>query len=268
MLPNFLMIGAPRAGTTWVAKNLIEHPDVFMPKKKELHYFDRHLDKGIEYYEAYFSDVANEKAIGEVTPAYLALRDAPRLIKSYMPEVKLVVTLRNPVDRLYSRYLRGKGNYLENEGLSFEEKIKLKPFLIEEGFYYDHLSRYYEHFPREQVLVLLYDDLVSDPRSYLGTICKFIGVADSFDSAVVGQQINRATQQKLYAKSRFLWYITKGLDKVKALRLANMLRRANENSLPAMKKETREWLIQEVYKEKNLLLERLIDRDLGAWNRL
>lgn len=268
MLPNFLIIGAPRAGTTWVAKNLMGHPEIYIPKKKELHYFDQHYDKGSAYYGAFFTGVTSEKAVGEVTPAYLATPEAPERISKDLPSVKLIVTLRNPVDRLYSRYLRGRGNYKENENLSFEEKIRAKPALVEEGFYCDHLLRYYKCFPKQQILVLLYDELERDPAAYLRSIYEYLDVNIAFKSDIIDQQINKATQQKRYAKSRSLWYLAKVLEKMKAGGMAERLRSTLEPALPAMRKETREWLVREVYQEKNKLLQELIGRDLSAWSRI
>lgn len=268
MLPNFLCIGAPRAGTTWLAKNLMEHPDIYIPRKKELHFFDSNYDKGIEFYTSYFDAVSGEKAVGEITPAYLASAQAPALIKKHLPDVKLIVILRDPVGRLYSRYLRGKGNYKENENLTFEEKIKAKPFLVEEGFYYDHLLRYYEHFPKERILILLYDDLADNSDGLLRSVYEYLDVDASFTSPVIEQKINKATQQKRYAKSRPLWYFSKVLDRLGAAGLADSLRGTLEPELPSITAETRAWLIREVYGEKNELLQGLIGRDLSNWNRV
>lgn len=75
MLPNFLIIGAPRSGTTWIQENIKHHPEIFMPEQKEIHFFDRNYAMGIEYYEKYFSAYDGQKAIGEATPDYLHLPD-------------------------------------------------------------------------------------------------------------------------------------------------------------------------------------------------
>ncbi|MBA3731354.1 MAG: sulfotransferase domain-containing protein, partial [Gammaproteobacteria bacterium] len=106
MLPNFLIIGASRCGTTWMANNIKSHPDVFMPPKKELHFFDASFDKGWDYYASFFPDkkCARYRAIGEATPAYLYMPQVARLIKSRLPDVKMIVSLRNPIDRAYSQY--------------------------------------------------------------------------------------------------------------------------------------------------------------------
>ena len=151
MLPTFLIIGAPRAGTSWLSKNLSLHPDIYIPHVKEVHYFDRYYDKGQTFYEEFFDKSCGEKAIGEATPAYLFKENIPELIKKDLGDVKLIVSLRNPVDRLYSRYLMSKGSYEENKTLSFEEKIQAKPSFIGEGFYYDHLIRYYKHFNKKNI---------------------------------------------------------------------------------------------------------------------
>lgn len=265
MLPNFLVIGAPRAGTTWITTMLKAHPDIYMSSVKELHFFDKHYDKSIAYYEQFFGDWVNEKAIGEATPAYLCSERVPLLIKKHLPDVKLIVSLRNPVDRLYSRYWNAKAKFPSNRDLSFEDKIKRKPLFIEEGFYYDHLLRYYQHFPEDRIQVLLFDDLKKNPREFVRGIYGFLGVDSTIVPPLLDQPINAASGKKMLGKSRLLWYLYKGLVGMKIIRLAHTLKNLNKKQLPPMKTETREWLVNDVYLNKNKLLEELIGRDLSHW---
>ncbi|MBA4318316.1 MAG: heparan sulfate glucosamine 3-O-sulfotransferase, partial [Flavobacterium sp.] len=140
MLPNFLIIGAARCATTWISENLSQHPDIFIPPLKELHFFDTHYEKGIAYYESYF-DNRSEKAVGEATPAYLYFPNISSLIQQHLPNVKLIASIRNPVDRAFSHYLylkaKAKIGDIDSDMISFEDKLKVTNRLIEEGFYYD-----------------------------------------------------------------------------------------------------------------------------------
>lgn len=266
-MPDFLVIGAARSGTSWIAKNLGMHPEIFIPRKKELHFFDRHYSEGLEFYRAFFHDVGSASAIGEATPAYLHFEPAAARIKKHLPDVKLIVSLRNPVDRLYSRYNNARGRFSENENLSFEEKLQQKPALIDEGFYIHHLTRYLELFPREQLLILLFDDLKSDPVNFLAEMYRFIGVSDDFSSALLEHQINAASSQKLAVKSRSVYWAGKVLRRARLHDIARRLESKNSAKLPSMSSDMRQRLI-DVYRDKNKQLEELIDRDLSHWNTM
>ena len=264
-LPDFILIGAARSGTTWIAKNLEQHPEIFIPRKKELHFFDSPTPVGLEFYESYFREVGSASAIGEATPAYLHVEPAAARIKETLPDVKLLVCLRNPVDRLYSRYWNARGRFLENTGLSFEEKLEQKPSFIAEGFYVDHLRRYLELFPREQLLILLFDDLKDDPASFMASMYRFIGVSDDYYSELLRQQINAAADQKLVVRSRSMFWLGKVLRRFRWHKIARQLELRNSAKLPSMSSDTRRWLI-DVYRDKNRQLGELIDRDLSHWN--
>jgi hypothetical protein len=266
MLPNFLIVGAPRAGTTWMAKNLMEHPEVYMPRIKETHFFDLEYDKGIEYYKKYFNKVSDEKAVGEGTPNYLFLKEIPALLHKYMPEAKLIFTLRNPVDRLYSRYWNAKAKYESNAELSFEDKIKLKPLFIEEGFYYDHLVRYYELFPKENFLILLYEDIKIQPEEFMKKVYRFLQIDEHFNSPLLRNKINSAASKKKLAKSELLWNVSRGLMRLRIFKLAKYVEKINTIAYPRLEPETRKWLLEDVYMEKNKKLEELIGVNLDSWN--
>jgi len=274
LLPNFLVIGAPRCGTTWIDENLRRHPDIYMPAKKELHFFDRHYGLGIEHYEASFAGWNGEKAVGEATPDYLHGlyashgQDVAALIAKHLPGVKLIVSLRNPVDRAYSHFLNVKAKHEHNLDLTFEEKLRKVrggAEIIREGFYAEHLSRYYALFPRESILVLLYDELVADPKAFLERIYRFLEVDPSFDSPAIDARINMAVGKKHLARSRPLWYLSRALSRLDAHRLSERLRRLNARPAPQMSGETRRMLI-DIYREANKELERLIGRDLSHWS--
>lgn len=268
MLPNFLIIGAPRAGTTWIASNIREHPDIYIPRIKEVHFFDRHYEKGLDYYQSFFLHAAGKKAIGEATPEYLYLEEIAPLIKQHLPHSKLIVSLRNPVDRLYSRYWNAKAKYPENRHLSFEEKIRQKPLFIQEGFYYDHLLRYYRYFPQDRILILFFDDIKKDPARLLKTIYEFLEVDSSFVSPLIERRVNAASVKGALAKSRLLSLVARGLARFRAIKSATFVDRVNEGKLPPMNPKTRAWLVNEVYREKNNLLGQLIGKDLSEWNKL
>lgn len=268
MLPNFLIIGAPRAGTTWAAKNMMLHPEIFIPKEKELHFFDFNYEKGIAFYENQFQLVKDERAVGEATPDYIYNEAVPALLKEHLPDIKLIAIIRNPIDRLYSRYWHSKARYIANKDLSFEEKIAQKPLFIEEGFYYDHLLRYYQHYSKDKVLILLFEEIKSQPYEFLKKIYNFLEVDPGFISPLVEIQINSAKGKKYLAKSMLLWNLQRVMTRLKAYKISSAIEKINKNEYPEMKLETKKWLVNEIYKVKNQQLESLIGKDLSHWNQI
>jgi len=272
MLPNFLVIGAPRSGTSWIHDNLRRHPQVFLPKTKELHYFDRDYERGIDYYEAQFVDWAGQHSVGEVTPGYLSGvffpdRNIPQLIRSHLPNVKLVAVLRNPVERAYSHYWHNVAQDARNLDLTFEQKLQQRPQILREGFYFEHLSRYLSLFPRRQMLLLLYDDLEKDPSGFLRQIYEFLGIDAHFQSGIESVRRNAALGMGNLAGSRLLWHVERALAKTGLIRVSARLRRVNSaRPLPPMNQETRRKLV-ELYRPTNVQLSNLIGLDLSVWDQ-
>jgi hypothetical protein len=270
MLPNFLIIGAARCGTTWMAKNLRLHPEIYMPSKKEIHFFDRDYDQGWSYYESFFPKArcASRKAIGEATPAYLYLPQVAGLIRSALPNVKIIVALRDPVERAYSHYWNLVAEALDdgvNKKLEFEEKLKLTPRLIEEGFYDERLKVYYDLFPRENICVVLFEEMVSDPETHFSNIYKFLGVSEDFRSPLLGVRINSAASK--LGRSKLLDLMSKALYRIVRIpALAERIDTINAIPPPQMDPSTRRQL-QQTYAQSIANLETMLDRDLSLWNR-
>jgi len=263
MLPNYLVIGATRCGTTWLGKNLMLHPEVFMPTQKEVHFFNRHYDKGVDWYENIFRD-ATEKTIGEATPGYLYHEHIPELIKKHLPDVKLIACLRDPVDRAYSHYwYREDERRAQNISITFEEKIQMTPRLIEEGMYARKLSKYLELYPRDNILLLFYDDLKSDPAQYLRDTFRFLEVNTDFKSPLLDKKLNVAASK--IGRTRILFHLQRALNKLGVYGLAKSVDKINRKQLPPIKMETRKMLIDQYYLEDIKQLEAITGRDLSTW---
>jgi hypothetical protein len=240
-----------------------------MPKKKELHFFDRHFDRGMSYYESFFTDWSGQKAVGEATPDYLhgvySRNDIPALIRKCLPGVKLVACLRNPVERVYSRCWNSKAKFDHSAELTFEEKLRAKPEFIQEGLYFDQLARFFQSFPREDMRVLLYDDIRDRPASFMKDVYEFIGVDPSIHTGFESARINTAAGKRNLARSRLLWYMSRALSRANLHTAATRLSRFNSKPMPPMNPETRRELV-EVYRESNRKLGELLKRDLSSWN--
>jgi hypothetical protein len=193
-LPTFIGIGVPRAGTTWLHTLLSAHPDVYLPtRRKEVRFFDRHHDQGREWYEEFFCDPDEARrysAIGEISPQYLYCDECPGRIASLLPEAKLIVMLRHPVDRAYSQF----GFVIQRRDFrgSFEEFVATRGRALEMGFYSRYLERYLRHFDRSQILPLIFEEAVSERSEVRRDLAGFLGVSeDLFPEAT--ERVNPST---------------------------------------------------------------------------
>jgi hypothetical protein len=178
--PDFIGVGTQRSGTTWWFESLLEHPQVVLPRsgKKELHYFQRFCtepmtDAHVEHYRSRF-DAPAGAITGEWTPRYMHDFWTPRLLLRAAPDAKLLVMLRDPVERFRSGVPHRK-EMIESPHM---ERTILDA--IERGRYHAQLSRVLAVWPRERVLVLQYERCVADPAAEYGRTLRFLGVDDGF----------------------------------------------------------------------------------------
>ena len=187
---DFIGIGAPKSGTTWLADCLRPHPQIFVPEQKELMYFNScqntydlidnyRYGKPLEWYHDFFKDAGPAQIKGEITPSYLEIENSAADIYKYNPDIKLIVILRDPVEKAHSlyRFYRQK-SYVEYP--TFAEAIEKAPFLLGNSRYYTHLKRYFDLFPRENIKVLFYEDLRADNKKFIKTVEDFLGVAEFY----------------------------------------------------------------------------------------
>ena len=173
-LPNFLYVGPDKAGSSWLHETLIRHPDVYLTPAKDLYFFDRYFDRGMDWYADQFRGARNESVVGEICQDYLFHPDAAERIRSSLGDVRVMVCLRDPVERAWSSYL-----YMRKHGIgpsTFAEALRSRPELLDHGRYATGLGRFLEKFPRESVHVALFDDLVRDPQVFLDGVTDFLGI--------------------------------------------------------------------------------------------
>jgi hypothetical protein len=173
-LPNFLYVGPDKAGSSWLHETLLKHPDVYLTPAKDLYFFDRYYDRGLEWYAAQFRDARGEEIVGEVCQDYLFHPEAAGRIRETLGPVRIMVSLRDPVERAWSSYL-----YMRKHGIgpdTFAEALRSRPELLEHGRYATGLDRFLEWLPREMVHVALFDDLAVDPQGFLDGVTDFLGI--------------------------------------------------------------------------------------------
>lgn len=187
--PGFIIGGAARSGTTSLHRWLAGHPDIVMAEGKELRFFDQHYTRGWEWYVRQLPD-SGPAMVGEASPRYLSHPHAAERIATHLPGIKVIFSLRDPVERAYSDYwmdrARGRGP------ASFEEAIE-DPAHAERylgtGYYAEHIARFHEALSESQVAVVLFDDLVNDPENTCFALCRFLGLP-SRSNEQVGRAVN------------------------------------------------------------------------------
>lgn len=272
-LPNFLIIGAAKSGTTSLYHYLRQHPDIFMSRIKEPNYYtdeDNLLDipaiRSRAAYEALFAGAKGRRAIGEATVRYLNAIAGIDRIHADLPGVRLIVLLRQPADRAYSSYLGRLAIGGETQGP--EEVLQPGSYPFETSRYYPRLRRYYDRFPRQQIKVILFDDLAANPQNVLREIFRFLDVDPDFvadtsirhNSSVAPRSrfLNRlfGSGMRLFRPMVPQWLLSRGL----AVRLRRPILRQPEPMSPELRRR-----LTDLYRDDILATSELIGRDLSHW---
>jgi len=299
-LPNFFIVGAAKAGTTSLQHYLNQHPDIFFPNNKENFFFSglkkndfkgprsdyaEVITENIEEYMGLYEKALGVKAVGEACVAYLYyFTQSINNFKKYLnANLKIIIVLRNPIDRAYSNYKHHVRDGIEQ--LEFEDAIVQSIATqrmnekwwwgfnyIEPGFYYKPVKAYLNTFGKKNVKIYLYDDFQENPILILKDIFNFLGVDNKFEPDVtVSFNVSDLIINKKF--NNFLFDINHPLKEfirpvfINLLgnevteKIVNFFKNKNKRKL---KRKTRKKLI-EVYKKDLLLLQSLIEKDLSSW---
>ena len=271
-LPTFLIIGAMRSGTSTLARWLVEHPGVFMAPGKELHFFDRHFDRGVNWYGSLFAGVVGESAVGEATPNYVHEPVAIKRIAATIPEARLILSLRNPVDRAYSHYWHNRSR--DKEHLSFEQALDAEATRTDSsevdrahfsyasrGQYMDQINEVLRWFPRSALLVVIAEEMQSNPRQSLSGIFKFLGVNQDFQPGSMERKVNAYVEfRSVRARN-----LAKRLPRILS-RPINRLNATTNRKYPPMESEIRTRL-ETAYEVGNRELAVFLGRTSPIWPR-
>ena len=225
MMPNFFVVGAARSGTSSLNRYLRQHPEIFIPPRKEVHFFaaqyfpctgpgdggmNRLVIRDEDQYAKLFDGVTTEKAIGETSAFYLCLPGTAERIAQAVPNARIIIILREPVARAYSAYMflarDGREKLEFAEGLSREKERKQQGFepmwwYKELSLYSSQVQHYLEVFGPERVKVLLYEEFYADPGQALRDVFAFLGVKEDvvIDTSVRYNPAGVAKSRRLYA---------------------------------------------------------------------
>lgn len=293
--PNFIVIGAARSGTTALYQYLRRHPDIFMSNIKEPNFFafeDCPLDyagPGAEFvnnsvaswddYCALFAEAPSGAMVGEASPLYLYAAQAPAGIKRRFPQIKMIAILRNPIEQAYSHYLYARAQMIEpladfGDALAAQtqrQRDHWQPLFQYSEFprYAEQLTRYFEHFGREQLKIFLYEDYLDDPQGVLREMFAFIGVDTAFSPDIaqhtnMGGNPKNAFVQWLVMRPNPLSRLFGGfLPLATRQRIRDMVSRRNINR-EEMPVAARERLITAL-RDDITRLQALVGRDLSHW---
>lgn len=307
-LPNFLVIGAAKSGTTSLYHYLGQHPQIYMSPVREPKFFqfvsgykhynfngpgdqeaNAHIITSIESYAQLFETGNKELALGESSPSYLYYRNVPEKIREILPDVKIMVILRHPIDRAYSNYL-----HLFSSGRetcwTFEQALKAESERIKQnweyfwhyknqGFYYQHLKRYFELFDPDQIQIYLYEDYLGNPMETLRDMFVFLEVDQTFVPDLT-QRHNTTT----FIKSKMLFYgwqilfnnqliqatlkpllsSDSNLSSMYSFVRNSFMNTVTSQEKPLLSLETKKGLLN-TYRSDILNLQDLIQKDLSHW---
>jgi hypothetical protein len=283
ILPNFLCVGAQKAGTTSLYHILSQHPEIYLSERKEIRYFDqnRNFKKGIDWYCRFFKKAnKNHKAIGEITPSYLYYSEVPQRIYEVLGgKIKLIFLFRHPVDRAFSHYTMNKREGFESR--KFLEVIEQEPLneiptiknrgryaYIKRSLYSEQLQRYLQYFDRENMGFLIFERLFKQRKSKaLKPIVDLLQLSYfEFDIDVENNPTRIPTNpilKKMYYNSSFVRRWRKYILPSKRVRqsLTRLLTRKPNKPDSVTKK----WLLNQYFLDDIQLLEKLTGHDLSIW---
>jgi len=293
-LPDFLIVGAAKSGTSSLHFYLSEHKQVIMPEKiKELNFWHTygHHDKraildfypemprNIDDYVSFFKEKHHNELLGEISPSYIIYyEDTVNNLQSFYEEkakkLKIVIILREPIDKIWSHYKFVKMYGLDPDNLSLKESIlkeeerkknnSLLPdlFYIDNTRYYKQVKYYLDNF--EQVKILLYDELKKDTQSVLNEICDFLGI-EHFTPENLNKKFNPSRtiiKRTKAAKLATKFHINKLISKNWKRKYRQLIYR--EEKMPESVHKT----LKKVFKEEITKLNEIIDKDLSHWLKL
>ncbi len=287
MLPDFFIVGAPKCGTTTLYHFLASHPEVSMSVPKELNFFSgkeildqrlyykTFLVKNLNEYKNHFKKIKNEKITGESSVSYLYYKEVPGKIHKLIPEAKIIIMLRDPVQRAVSHYMMDrrlgyvnipfedivfKNNNSEKLELYYQQYIKL-------GMYYNPVKRYMDVFGEDQVWIGFTDDLNNNPETVLGDLIDFLGVSRNNSKNISEKRnVNKIPKLDLIANLYKSGKLRKTLnlilpDKIKK----NIKKILFKSSVKQVVDKDLEMHLRKLYSEDILKLRKLVNKDLGEW---
>ena len=297
-LPNFLIVGAAKSGTTALYRYIKQHPNIYMPSRKEPHYFSftektkqtngpgdyvRTAITDFHQYQSLFNNADSFPAVGEASPTYLYIPGTAERIYSIIPDTKIIAILRHPAERAFSAYMHlvrdGYEKSLDFEDALAKESERIKQnwgpiwHYTKSGYYYEQLERYYEIFNHQKIKVIIYDDFKKHPEDVIKSIFKFLEINEFFEPDMSAKPNVSGLPRSKFAQSVISYFFDhdnpiRNLSRVifpEEVRWKFTSNIRNNNLLHhSLSLETRHNLI-DLFHDDILKLQNLINCDLSNW---
>lgn len=278
MKPTFIGLGAQKAATSWIYAVLMDHPRVRVSWPKEIDFFSKYFERGFQWYESFFENPSGHIAIGEVSPSYLHDKEAPQRAHQYNPDFRVIVSLRDPVDRAYSNHLHAvRLRLFTGEDLSFEAGLANNPMYLERSRYNIQLKRWLEFFKRNQILVIVQEEIRKQPSEHARLLYRHVGVDESYCSDVVDKKVNESFMPKSLGREKTYQTLGRALrrsgagglvERAKQINLLSSFRRSNRldvrTLVPPLNPDTRAQL-ETHFANDVLELTSLLGRESLPW---
>lgn len=303
---DFIGIGFEKCGSTWISKCLEEHPHVLFSSqksRKEIAFFsvrkgekkeniaanwgkESDYKKGIDWYLEQFPKAEKGKIRGEFSPGYIRSKKALLRIKKHFPDVKIIISVRNPIDMIYSLYWYHRQSIRVNIEKDFEQIVldgEKKILDVDKGLYYKYLKNAFDIFPKDNIHLIFFEDIKNNPQKVVEELYRFLDVDNSFKPSILNKKVNPSAQIRFIKVKKVLFKITKWLSDKENTCFPDLIDGLFENKklykiyqrlitfswkkktpYPQMKKETRKKIV-EYYKKDIKKTEELINRDLFNW---
>jgi len=268
--PHFFCVGPQRTATTWLYQRLLGNTHLPNGVKETL-FFDKHFSKELSWYLDHFSEFKTDETWGEVAPTYFHSKEARERIYSLFPKARIVITLRDPIERLLSLYRLMRQYGWTSE--SFESSWNSSDLMKESSRYDVHVNAWFDTFGRSQVKVILFDDLLCNQKSFLESFCSFVNI-DSIDLSPGDESSSEKEKPARfpalawsaqvvgdYLRSKKLYFIINAAKKLGLKKVFFAKQPGNEEEIPdSLRQELKNYFSPMIDS-----LEPLIDRDLSSW---
>jgi len=270
---TFLGVGPQRTGSTWLYKALCQHSSISFPRGvKETFFFDERYEKGVDWYMWHFKHATGQQQLGEIAPTYFDVPEAIDRIAQHQPSCKIIINVRNPMERAYSVF-----RHFHASGLvppDFDRSIQLRPRILESGRYHIHAPMWEERFGASQVLYLVQEDIHDDSKTVLKTLTEFLEIEPLTNNGLAdGQRVNSATAPISPCLVRGLESVARVLRNLRLHGLVNLgksfgLKRLySGGAAPPLLNEAQLRFLEEYYVDDVTWLETRLARDFSMWRQ-
>ncbi|MBI65998.1 MAG: hypothetical protein CMG64_06875 [Candidatus Marinimicrobia bacterium] len=278
-LPDFIGIGSPRCGTTFLVSLLKQHPKIhFNPYFKEIHFFDNNYHKGLNWYANFYKDISKNVLCSDFTPSYLLLEKNIKKIYEFNKNIKLVACFRDPIARTFSHYVHK--DRTRNWHKDFFDIINDKDNeIVDYSLYGAQLKMALKYFPQKNIHIIIFEDLISNPQDTLSALFRFLEIQEfkvNIEKVVKNSsndyyirslnyfiRIIRTLCRKSYYMRLIFYDVMQGAYLLNFIRKINY--KQNRDIGPILNSESRKYLIRYFFKDK-ILLEKLIGRKITNWS--